>query len=204
MKNYVITIGREFGSGGPLIGKILAEKLGIKFYDAEIIELTAKKNNMKTSYVEEYDESMEETIENKSILAALKKNSIQDKLYKEEVEVIKDIASKESCVIIGRCGNHILKDMKNAIHIFIYAPYGFRFNRISEVYPLTKEATEKMISQVDKARHDYYKRYTKTYRGDREGKHILMDSSLLGIQGTAEVLKQIVIKRFSLDEKNNG
>jgi cytidylate kinase len=203
MSNFVITIGREFGSGGPLIGEILAKELGVKFYDSEIIELTAKKNDLKASYVEDYDESVETKIENKSILAAMKKNSIQDKLYKAEVEVIKDIASKESCVIIGRCGNHILKDMKNAMHIFIYAPYGFRYNRISSEYTLTHEATEKMIAQVDKIRHEYYKRYTKTYRGDREGKHILMDSSLLGIRGTAEILKQIVTKRFSLDVKKD-
>lgn len=201
MSNFVITIGREFGSGGPLIGKILAEELGINFYDAEIIELTAKKNNMKASFVEDYDESMETKIENKSILAAMKAYAIQDKLYVEEAKVIKELASKESCVIIGRCGNHILKDMKNAIHIFVYAPYGFRFNRISDVYPLTKEATEKMIAQVDKSRHNYYKRYTKTHRGDREGKQLLIDSSMLGIKGTAEILKQIVIKRFSLDIK---
>lgn len=200
MVNYVITIGREFGSQGKEIGKKLAKELGISFYDRELIEISAEKKDMNPYVLEDYDESMETKPANKSIISTIKNNFIQDKLYETEAETIKEIAAKKSCIIIGRCSDYILKDMKNAIHIFVFAPYGARYNRILEEYGLTHEATEKMLQRVDKARHNYYKRYTKLNRGDRDGKHLIIDSSLLGVKGTVDILKEIVTRRFSLDK----
>jgi cytidylate kinase len=196
MKQYVITIGREFGSQGKEIGEKLAERLGIKCYDEEIMDMAAEVVKKKPSLLEGYDESMD-TVINKNILNSLKANSIQDNLFHAESDVIKGLVEKESCVIIGRCADHILREMKHAIHVFIYSPYGVKYNRVLNEYGLTHAGTEKMLVKIDRARHDYYKRYTKKQRRARDGKHLLVDSSLLGIDGTVEMLYCIVNMKFN-------
>lgn len=196
MSHYIITIGREFGSCGREIGKILATELGIGFYDRELIEMAAEKSNMKASVLEDYDETVSLKAAGFFPGTGFKAASLQDKLFSLQAQIIKEVSSKESCVIIGRCADYVLRDHKNCLNVFVFAPYGVRYNRLLEEYSLTHEATERMIEQIDKSRHNYYKHYTKCDRGERCGKHIIIDSSVLGVRGTAKILKEIVMEKF--------
>ena len=122
-KNLIITIGRENGSGGKYIGEKLAKSLGIKCYDSSLIKETAKNFNLDTKYIEQFDEMPPRG------LLYFGGQPIPMDLFLEESETIKEIASKESCVIIGRASNYVLRDYDNVINVFIHAPMGARIER---------------------------------------------------------------------------
>ncbi len=197
-KHFVVTIGREFGSSGKEIGELLGQKLGIKSYDQEIVELSALKSEKESSYLEDYDEAMETTaMHDHSLISSIRTRIVQDNLFELQSGLILDLARSESCVIIGRCADYVLREHPNAFHVFIYAPYPVKYNYVLSNYGLTPKATENWLYQVDKARHQYYKRYTKHNRGERANKHLLIDSSFLGVEGTAKLLESMVRIHFS-------
>lgn len=196
-KNYVITIGREFGSCGMEIGKIVAKKLGIKVYYKELVEMAAERMGMRTAVLMDIDETFANNLQ--TYITTPKKRTLQDTLFETEAEIIKELAEKESCVIVGHCASYVLREFKNTLNLFVYAPYGVRFNHLLNEYQLTREATENMIESVDKARHAYYKHYTKANRGSRDNRQIMFDSSVLGVEKTAEVVEHIVKLKFDLE-----
>ena len=122
----------------------------------------------------------------------------QDEIYNVQKQVIREMAEKESCIIVGRCADYIFRDHRNVLNIYIYAPVDARYKNCVEVLKMKPEEATKMIYKVDKARTVYHKRYAKYALGDPDCKQIMIDSSMLGVRGTAEILAEIVQKRFGL------
>ena len=189
-----ITISREYGSGGRYIGQLVADKLGIKLYDKEFIEKVAE----KTGFSEEYIESNEQK---RDALAVLNNGfysefNNSDELFIEESKLIKEVAEKESCVIIGRCADFILKDMKNVIKVFIYSDMENKIKRATEIYGLDKAKAEKEIKRIDKQRANHYKYYTEKEWNDSANYDISINSDTLGVEKTAELICQIVEEKI--------
>ena len=197
-KKYIVTITRQFGSLGRPIAREMSELLKIEYYDREIVEATSKKMNLPVSKISEHEETYSTNLF--SMLLPLGSDSIakQDEIYNVQKQVIREMAEKESCIIVGRCADYIFRDHRNVLNIYIYAPVDARYKNCVEVLKMKPEEATKMIYKVDKARNAYHRRYAKYAPGDPDSKQIMIDSSMLGVRGTAEVLAEIVQRRFGL------
>ena len=188
-KNLVITISREYGSGGRYVGRLIADKLGIKFYDKEFVTKIAKETGLSEEYIESNEQK-------KDSLSSLNNGyyfglNNADELFIKESELIKEIANKESCVIIGRCANFILKDKENVIKVFIYSNMKDKIKRATEIYELDKEKAEKEIKRIDKLRANHYKYYTGKDWNDNENYDICINSDALGVERVADLICEI-------------
>lgn len=195
MKHIVITIGCEYGSGGPEIGKVVAEALGVEYYDRDLVDKVVEKTGVKRDLVEQADAG-----KNVKYLFNTKFGpryaNLADTVVYNQFEVIKNLAEKSSCVIIGRCSDYILKDRKDCLNVFIYAPKDARVKTIMEQNNISeKEATE-MVEYYDELHHSRYKYMTGTYRGDRRNRHMMIDSSVLGWEETAKYILQLIELKF--------
>ncbi len=199
----VITISREFGSGGKYIGEQLAKNLNLKFYDKEIIERLSKEENIDINFLNNIDESSKNSFWNALAVAYMMNptdsiNSfvdlpMADQYFIKTVRLIEKIAKEDNCVIIGRCSNIILKDYPNVINFFIYSSnQEFKINRKKEFANLEEKKAIRLIQKKDKDRAAYYHYYTNERWGDRSGYDLLIDSSKLGVEGTIELLEQYV------------
>ena len=197
-KKYIVTITRQFGSLGRPIAWEMSEILGIEYNDRDIVEETSKKMNLPVSKISEHEETYSTNLF--SMLLPLGSDSIakQDEIYNVQKQIIREMAEKESCIIVGRCADYIFRDHRNVLNIYIYAPVDARYKNCVEVLKMKPEEATKMIYKVDKARTAYHKRYAKYAPGDPDSKQIMIDSSMLGVRGTAEILAEIVQKRFGL------
>ncbi len=189
-EQVVITIAREYGSGGRYIGRLIADKLGIKLYDKDLIMKIAE----ETGFTEEYIESTEQKrsisdIFNNGYYDGL---SNADELFIKESEVIKEIAKKESCVIIGRCSDFILKNNKNLRKIFIYSSISDKIQRAVNIYGLDRQKAEKEIKNIDKLRANHYKHYTGNEWKDFSNYDICINSDVLGVEKTADLICNMV------------
>ena len=174
-KHQVITISREYASGGRYVGKLLAEKLEINFYDKEIIELAAKESGLSNKYIEEIDESSRKT-EN------------DDRIFIAESKVIKQIAKKESCVIVGRCADYILKDNKDVIKIFLYSTDEKKIERAVKYYGLDKNNAEKNIKRINKEREKHYKFYTNRDWKNFDNYDLIINVDSNGVEKTVQYI----------------
>lgn len=197
MKNpLIITISREYGSGGRAIGKALAEKLGISFYDKELINLTAEKSGLSPEYITKNEQRVQSSLMHSLSASAVYQSGffshqylpLSETLFISQAQVIRDIAAKESAVIIGRCADYILAGRKNTVNIFIHAPMENRVQRIMALYQLSEADAIKTIAKSDKERGNHYFRYTDKKWGKAQNYDLCVNSSLLGIDGTVEML----------------
>ena len=191
-QHTIITISREYGSGGRYIGKLVADKLGIKLYDKQFIE----KLSQETGLSEEYIENNEQR---RSTLAGLNNGYYfgldnKDDLFLKESELIKEVANKESCVIIGRCADFILKDRKNVIKVFVNSNMEDRIKRAVEFYGLNEEKAKKEITRIDKLRSNHYKYYTDKDWKKPDNYDICINSDTLGVEKAADLICKIVKK----------
>ena len=197
--NYIITIGREYGSGGLEIGKKLAEKLGIGFYDRNLIDEVSEKSGIHIDLVHKADETPANPLINSFFNPVYQNGTLNDRIFWAQADVIRDIAEKESCVIIGRCADYVLRDKDNVVRIFIQAPYADRVARVCEKYLIEiPEEAKKEVNKVDKHRRTYYEFYTDNKWGGRKNKDLVINSSVLGIDGTVDFIKEFVERRFNL------
>ena len=194
MKNRIITIGREFGSGGRTIGREVAEKLGIPCYDQELIEKMAEESGFTPEYVAKESESASL---NSWAVSALSMDhgyttpSNQDRLWSIQSKIIRELAEKESCVIVGRCADVILEESADLLKVFIHADFDARARRIVEKYGETEVPTEKRLREKDKRRAMYYQFYTDRKWGAIENYHVILDSSALGLDKCAEIIASL-------------
>lgn len=201
-KNYVITITRQFGSMGGAIAKQMGKLLGIEYYDRYLVEETAKKLNMPVSEVEENEETAYLSLMSKALEYPLRRgtNMTQDEIFGTQQEIIKNLAKEQSCIIVGRCGDFALRNLPNAVHIYIYAPFDKRiYNCVCDL-GIKKEEVKNTIVTVDESRDSYHLHYAGFYPEDRATKDIMIDSSVLGIKETADYLAEFVKRRFKLGE----
>lgn len=199
MEKYTVTISRQFGSLGRPIGMKLAELLGIDFYDRDIIEEAAKQMNLPLAEASDLEETEKSHFGYMRYPLGHSNIEVKEHLYEVENSIIRDWASRKSCVIVGRCSDFILNNEKNHINFFIYAPFDERVKNCIDSLGFTQENAIDMINQVDKARNRYHKRYTHFRQEDLALNHVMIDSSMLGVDGTAEVMADIVRKRFRLN-----
>lgn len=191
MSRYIVTIGREFGCGAREIARGLASQLAIPLYDKDLVDMTASKAGLHVDLVREADEN---SVKKQKRLFSEFGYGSSTSFYSEEAiqaqaQVICDIANKqESSIIFGRCADYILREYPNIISVFLYAPLDFRTHHISEGYGLSEPDAIKLIKQVDRQRHNYYKYVTGKNRGDRDGKNIMIDVSTYGVNGTIELI----------------
>lgn len=189
-KKVIITISREYGSGGRYIGRLIADKLGIKFYDKEFIEELSKETGLSKKYIEDNEQK-------RDILAVLNNGyyfglNNSDDLFFKESELIKEVAKKESCVIIGRCADFILKDNDNLIKVFVYSGMEDKIKRATEFYGLKRENAEKEIKKIDKLRANHYKYYTEKDWHDFDNYDICINSDALGVEKSADLICNMI------------
>ena len=187
-KKIVITISREYGSGGHYVGELLAKKMGINFYDKNLISLISEKSGLSKEYVKE----------NEQKLASFKyEDNNDDKIFIAEEKVIKDLAKKESCIIVGRCADYILKDNKDTIKVFLYSSSQDKVKRAVKYYNLDEDKALKEINKINNERAKHYKYYTNRDWYDFANYDIALNVDYLGVDKTAELLEQI-IKEYSI------
>lgn len=193
MKNRVITISRQFGSGGRTIGKEVAEKLGIHCYDSELIEKVAESSGFAKEYITEKGEysTHRSWFVNAFTDRGRDGMSTQDRLWIIQQKVIQDIAEKESCVIVGRCADYILRDTADCLKVFIHADLDKRMERIVNLYGEGKDTPEKRVRDKDKRRSAYYQFYTDTEWGAAENYHITLNSGVLGLEKCVEIISSL-------------
>ncbi len=201
MKKTIITVSRQFGSGGRSIGKAVAEALHIPYYDKELIKQVAE----KTGFAQEYVESTGEYAPGKTALAyataigwhpdAMGGMNAADFLWCMQRQVILDLAEKDSCVIVGRCADFILKDDPAALHVFIHAAVPFRANRIVRLYGESEKKPEERLADKDIKRSVNYKHFTNREWGSCENYHISLDSGAIGVGNCVALLTNLIQAR---------
>lgn len=196
MKNIIITIGREYGSGGRYIGEMVAKKLNIPFYDKEIINKTHEKSGYNYSKLNEYDEVSKNNILKKSSFLSINnyEDVFEDDVYQTLInKTINDLADTSSCVILGRNSNNILKNRKNVINIFIYSnDLDFKIKRKMDLEDKSYNDILKELKYIDKQRKKYYESINKNATwGDKKDYDYCLDSSILGVDKTADLIVDI-------------
>lgn len=201
----VITIGRQYGSGGRELGKKLADQLGFDFYDEELVNLAAKKSNMNEEVLKQVDEKA-----TRSFLYSLVTGTdirglnspiyyempINDKLFIAQAEIIKELAQKSNCVIVGRCADYILRDTDvDCVNLFIYADMEKRIARIMRLYGLARDKAKEQIVKTEKRRKAYYNYYSNRDWGRMENYHLCIDAGEVGIDNAVELVRDYVLKK---------
>jgi len=181
-KRCIVTIGREYGSGGREIGEKLAQRLEVAFYDRQFLQLAAEETGIGEEDLSRSDEQVTRPYR------LYRGDNISEQLFETQSRIMIEKAKSESCVIVGRCSDIILKDFANVVHIFIYADYEDKVRRIMERHGLDEVKAEKEMNRMEKIRRTYYQYFTDSDWGDRENKDLLINSSKTGIDGSVEVI----------------
>ena len=194
----VVTIARQFGSGGRAIGRALAEDLKIPFYDKELINLAAKESGIHPEFFEKYDEKASNSLlYSLSLGASATINNeygigpqlpVNDKLFLIQNDIIRKV-SAEPCVIVGRCADYVLADRNDCVKLFIYADMAKRIKYAVDVHKLKKDKAESYIRKVDKTRANYYNYYSDRKWGDPNNYNLCINSGELGISRCVELIE---------------
>lgn len=202
----VITIGRQYGSGGRQIGKKLAEELGIPYYDKEILTLAAKESGICEEFFEEYDEKPTRSYLF-SLVAGLPGRGgagsyymdmpLNHKIFLAQFDTIKRIASQGPCIIVGRCADYVLRESSNVVNVFVRADMETKKHRLTTYYGVEADKAEEAINKTDKQRASYYDYYANTKWGDLNNYHLVIDSGAVGIEGGVATIKQFVQQKES-------
>ena len=191
MKNRIITISREFGSGGRTIGKMTAEKLGIQCYDSELIQKIASESGFDERYIKDAGEYAPGGFLSSALLNRAFGPTNEDYLWKIQYKIITELAKKESCVIVGRCADYILKDKADCLRVFIHADMKFRADRIVKVYGEREESPEQRLKEKDKRRAAYHRFYNDMKWGHAQNYDITLNSGTLGIDKCVDIITKL-------------
>lgn len=193
MKNRIVTISREFGSGGRTIGKMVAERLNIPCYDQELVEKIAEQSGFTKEFIQEKGEytAHGNWFFNAFSDRSTKGMSTQDYLWTVQRKTILELAEQGPCVIVGRCADYILKDAADCLKVFIHADLDKRAERIVRLYGETEEAPLKRLKDKDKRRAAYYRFYTDCEWGAVRNCHLALDSGVLGIETCVDLIVKV-------------
>ena len=191
--NRIITISRQFGSGGRTIGRMVAEKLGIPCYDQELLEQLAEKSGFSKEYIKERGEYTERGGWLANALSGRIGGGMnnQDYIWVAQRELILELASKGSCVIVGRCADYILQDQADCLNVFVHANIQQRSERIVKLYGERDDAPEKRLKDKDRRRKAYYQFYTDMEWGKAENYHISLDSGVIGLEKCVQIIADL-------------
>lgn len=205
MENYVITIARGYGSGGRTMGKMLAEELGIHYYDRELMRLASDESGINEELFGRADEQLKQSLLYRIARREYKGELIQpdredfvsnDNLFSYQAKVIKRLAEEESCVIVGRCADYILKDRDNVVKVFIHASIEDCVSRLEGMFSLPPKELEKKILETDKRRAAYYRYYTGRDWEAAKNYDLCLDSKQLGLDKCVKIVRDYLDIRF--------
>ena len=210
MKHFVVTIAREYCSGGQKIGTRLADELGVNCYNSEMLRLVSNNENMRDDAVA-HDDRIKDTILydvakevysdplptphiDDVLTSKIEGEDIQliRDLYDYQSHIITELVKRESCIIVGRCANYIMKDNPDALNVFIHAPIGFKLKRAASRHYMPENELRNYLAKVDERKADYYFKYTGCEWTDIKNYDLSLDSSKLGISGCVEMIKRII------------
>ncbi len=204
--NYVITIGRQLGSGGREAGLKLAGSLGISFYDKELIRIASRESGLNERFFEKADEKKRFSLfwglfglhspQTQEIYSGYYLSD--ETLFKIQSDVIRKLAEKQSCLFVGRCADYILKDHPRSLNIFLNADINDRIRRVMEIHKMTRNESQDLIEKTDKQRGSYYNYFSGKSWGEAESYHLCINTSVLGIDKTVSFIKQFATDRFGL------
>ena len=200
MQERIITISRQCGSGGHSIGNELAKRLDVSFYDKEIIEMTVKESGFHPQFVEEKGEritgsllfNIASSLTYANNVFAGNGMSLQDEIYFIQNRIIKDLAEKEPCVIVGRGADYVLRERDDCLNVFIVADEKSKLERAVKYYGLAEKDAASILKKKDKARYNHYKYYTDQDWGLASNYDLCLNSGLLGIDGCVEVIRKVL------------
>jgi len=205
MSKYVITIARGYGSGGRTIGKMLAQELGIPYYDRDLLRLASDDSGINQDLFAKADEKLKKSLLFKIASNVYKGELIapdsddfvsNDNLFNYQAKIIKELANTESCIIIGRCADFVLKDYDNVAKVFVHAPLSDCINTLKGMTGKPEKELEKQITSIDKHRSEYYKYYTGRDWEDAKNYDLCLNSSQLGFEKCVEIVKSYLDIRF--------
>ncbi|MCM1568275.1 MAG: cytidylate kinase-like family protein [Roseburia sp.] len=210
MENVVITIARQYGSGGKTIGEMLADRLGIHYYDKELMKLASDDSGINEALFVNADEKLKNTR-----LFSIAKNvysgelippesddfTSSDNLFNYQAKIIRQLAKEESCVIIGRCADYVLKEYDNVLSVFIHAPADFCLEQAAKKHSMNRRDLERYIHKIDKHRAEYYKYHTGMNWTDARNYDLCLDSSKLGFERCTEEIMAYIKVRFDKQSK---
>lgn len=199
-KKIIITIGRQFGSGGRTIGKKLAEKLGIAYYDKELINLASKESGICGEFFEKADEKTSGSLLKALAMGFSMNNAIfqsndylsNESLFQIQSDVIRKVAAEQSCILVGRCADYILREDRDCISVFISASPEDRIKRVMGYNNISEKEAEDSIHKADKSRASYYNYYTDKNWGAAESYDLCINSSLYGLEQTTDFIQAFV------------
>ena len=210
-ENTIITIGRQFGSGGHKIGNKLSEKLNIPLYDYNLIRMAARELNVTDEAAKQVDETILGRVLSAYVVGTGDYTAfmtddvygvpLSDRMYAAQTEIIKKLADRGPCIFVGRCADYVLGDYSNMINTFIYAYKDDRINRIKKLYDLNDNPAWDKIKKVDQERKLYYEAHTGREWGTIESHEILINASLTGIDGAVDILEALFKKKQELAKK---
>ena len=210
MGNQIYTIGREFGSAGYEVGRLLAERLGVKLYDKNLLAQAAKDSGFCEEIFENHDEKPTNSFLYSLVMdtysggnyssAPFLDMPLNHKVFLAQFDAIKKLAERESCVIVGRCADYALEDNPYAVSVFIKASLDERVQRIKRIYELNDSKAADLIQKTDKRRASYYNYYSSKKWGEAKSYNLCIDSGLVGIDGAIDM----ILKFIELKEKNMG
>ncbi len=204
-KKVVITIARQYGSGGRTIGEMLSKDMGIHYYDKELIKLASEDSGINERLFVNADEKIKMTklfkmvknVYNGQLIPPESDDFVSDNnLFNYQAKVIKQLAEEESCVIIGRCADYVLKDYDNVLSVFIHAPKDYCMEQAAKKVSMPPRELEKYITKTDKCRAEYYKFYTGREWTDARNYDLCLDSSKLGFERCVEEIQAYIKVRF--------
>jgi len=203
-QGMVITIGRQFGSGGRQVGKLLAEKLGIPYYDKELLAEAAKDSGICQEIFEDHDEKPTRSLLFSLVTGMQMRGDagsmymdmpLNHKIFLAQFDAIRRIASEGPCVIVGRCADYVLKDREDAVSVFVKADIEQRMERAVARYGVDPQKAEETVRKADKQRASYYNYYATANWGDVNNYDLCVDTGKLGIEGTVDLLMDYLALR---------
>ena len=201
MKKKIVTISRQYGSGGRYIGENLAKAMGVPCYDEKLIDMVAKESGFAQSFVAEKGERMTGSLLfNIASCLSFANNvfstnngvTLQDEIYFTQNRIIKELADKGPCVIVGRCADYILREREDCLNVFIFADNESKIERAEKYFNITREEAPAVLKKKDKARANHYKIYTDQYCGLASNYDLCLNSGLIGFVGCVKAIQQVL------------
>lgn len=205
MDNVVITIARQYGSGGKTIGEMLADRLGVHFYNKELMKLASEDSGISEALFVNADEKVKNTrlfkiaqnvYSGELIPPESDDFTSTDNLFNYQAKIIRKLAEEESCVIVGRCADFVLKDYDNVLSVFVHAPHDFCMEQAAKKHSMNARELDRFIQKTDKHRAEYYKYHTGREWTDARNYDLCLDSSKLGFERCVDEIIAYMKVRF--------
>ena len=201
MKKKIVTISRQYGSGGRYIGENLAKAMGVPCYDEKLIDMVAKESGFAQSFVAEKGERMTGSLLfniasslsfANNVFSTNNGVTLQDEIYFTQNRIIKELADKGLCVIVGRCADYIVREREDCLNVFIFADNESKIERAEKYFNITREEAPAVLKKKDKARANHYKYYTDQEWGMASNYDLCLNSGLIGIEGCVKAIQQVL------------